>query len=313
MKTNLFLVGAPKTGSTSLYHYLAEHPQIFMCKDKEPHYFCSDFHDQCIKHHGNLIKFRYTSITQYNSLFSSAIDNSIIGEASTSYLYSTTAAKNIYKYNPNAKIIVILRNPIQLMHSWYHYINYTSEEPSKTFEQALQLEAKRKKETDSIPASVWFPARIFYKDLVQFDNQLKNYYDYFDHKNVKVILTEDLHEHPIDVYNEVLGFLDVSPYIPDFKTHNVYQEIRFKQLKWFIDNYLSKLKSFAKKHHETKAVKTLENLYKFSMGHDSKRLQIDTTLRHQLEDEFRPMVHRTGVMINQDLCKKWGFSRPMNS
>ena len=312
MKTNLFLVGAPKTGSTSLYHYLAEHPQIFMCKDKEPHYFCSDFHDQCIKHHGNLIKFPYTSIAQYNSLFSSAKNSPIIGEASTSYLYSKTAAKNIHNYNPNAKIIVILRNPIQLMHSWYHYINYTSEEPSKTFEQALLLESHRINELNSIPKSVWYPARVFYRELVQFDNQLRKYYDLFDYKNIKIVLTEDLTENPIDVYNEILNFLNVDPYTPNFKTHNIYQEIRFKKLKWFIDNHLTKLKSVVRNNRDTKIVKLLENSYKYTMGKDSKRSIINDTLLTKLKDELQPMVQRTGSLINKDLCKKWEFHEPID-
>ena len=187
-RPNLYLVGAPKTGSTSLYSYLAEHPQIFMCADKEPHFFCSDLHEQCKELHGKLIKFRYTSEPEYQSLFQGVKDELVIGEASTSYLYSSLAAEKIHGFNPNAKIIVLLRNPIDLMNSWYHYIRYTSEEPVSTFEEALSLETARKSSLDNIPESVWYPARVYYRDLVQFDVQLQPYYKFFGQKNVKILI-----------------------------------------------------------------------------------------------------------------------------
>lgn len=308
MKPNLFLVGAPKTGSTSLYHYLAENPNIFMSRDKEPHYFCDDFHKQCTDHHGELIKFCYTSIDQYESLFSSAGGYSVIGEASTTYLYSESAARNIYEYNPDAKIIAILRNPVQLLHSWYNYISYTSEEPSSTFEQALSLESERKNDWGLIPKSVWFPTRVFYRELVRFDDQLLRYYDLFDDSNVKVIVLEDLAENPLEVYNEILRFLDVEPHLPNFKAHNAYQEIRFRKLKWFIDNHLGELKSYVRNHRGTKLANTMETIYKLTMGRNAERPAINTALHNELVEELFPMVVRTEKLVNRDLRKIWGLT-----
>ena len=107
---NLFILGAPKCGTTSLYTYLREHPNIFFSHIKGPHYFATDFEN-------------YRSVktkVDYANLFSEAnAQHSIIGEASVLYLYSENAIKGIYNDNPNAKLIIMLRNPIEVVQSWH--------------------------------------------------------------------------------------------------------------------------------------------------------------------------------------------------
>ena len=236
MKPNLFIIGAPKTGSTSLYHYLAEHPQANMCADKEPHFFSHDLKSQCLQLHRENIKFNYHTEREYLSLFKNGNDYLVNGDASTSYIYSTTAAEEIYNFNSEAKIIVILREPVELLHSWYHYIRYTSEEPANTFEEALSLETKRKQSINNIPNSVWYPQRIYYRDLIKFDVQLQRYFDRFNRDNIKVMLTEDLLSDPHGTYAEILDFLSLDHHFPDLSKQNIYQQIRYKIVKWLIDN-----------------------------------------------------------------------------
>src|SRR5687767_1010670 len=103
-KPNFFIVGAPKCGTTSLYEYIRVHPEVFMPDRKEPAFFCSDFY-----------KPRRMKEEEYLSLFREAGSAKWIGEASTWYLYSDKAREGIKAFCPDARIIIMLRNPVDMM------------------------------------------------------------------------------------------------------------------------------------------------------------------------------------------------------
>jgi hypothetical protein len=103
MKLNFFIVGAPKCGTTSLYFYLKQHPEIYLPEKKVPHFFCTDFHKEIDEFHGFPKAWNIRSLEKFHELFKDVGDEKLIGEASTSYLYSSSAAKEIYRYNPAAK------------------------------------------------------------------------------------------------------------------------------------------------------------------------------------------------------------------
>lgn len=304
---NFFLVGAPKTGSTSLYYYLAEHPEIFLSTDKEPHFFCTDLHEECARHHNKVIKFSYSDLTEYLELFKTSEGKHAVGEASTSYIYSRDAARNIHNYNPDAKIIVLLRDPIELLHSWYHYLRFTSEEPEDSFARALELETRRKDNPACIPKSVWYPSRIYYRDLVQYDIQLTRYLELFGTDNVRIYLNEDLQENPQHVYNNILEFLQVGPYTPDFTQHNIYRDIRFQRLKWFIDNHMSWAKKFIARRQDRGVFRFSKKLYTSTISGEHKRPPVNAKLLAELRNEFQPLVKRTGELIGRDTLEIWGY------
>ena len=95
MKPNLFIVGAAKSGTTSLHSYLRSHPQIYMSEPKEPHYFCTDFHRSSDLLKGTQSGFGMRSKEDYLALFEGVNDSKLVGEASASYLHSKEAASNI--------------------------------------------------------------------------------------------------------------------------------------------------------------------------------------------------------------------------
>ena len=116
---NFFIVGAPKCGTTALYAYLAQHPDVFMSDPKEPHYFGSD------------LDFRYRrrpSDQQYRSYFAGAGDRRRIGEGSVWYLYSECAADEIGQAVPDARIIVMLRDPVEMIPSLHSQFVYNGHE-----------------------------------------------------------------------------------------------------------------------------------------------------------------------------------------
>ena len=128
---NLFVVGAAKSGTTAIYNFLDQHPDIYMSPLKEPHFFCDDIRrENFSKQYKRRTRFNIdaylsnkklskkhiaylNNITHYLELFREHSDEKYLGEVSNGYLFSTVAAQNIYNFNPNAKIIMILRDPCE--------------------------------------------------------------------------------------------------------------------------------------------------------------------------------------------------------
>ena len=151
LKPNFFIVGGPKCGTSSLFEYLEEHPEVCMSFPKEPHYFLSD-----------LPNYRQAkTLEQYINMFDFKNYNNpkIIGEGSTWYLFSEAAIKNIIEYNPDSRIIVMIRNPLQVVVSLYWQFVYGHEENAKSFHDAWVLQDKRK-QGQEIPTIIDEPSRL---------------------------------------------------------------------------------------------------------------------------------------------------------
>ena len=126
-KPNFFIIGAPKCGTTALSEYLKDHPQIYFSDPKEPHYFTFDFE-----------QYRLTkTLEEYLELFAAATpQHQAVGEGSVFYLYSSVALEKIREFDPQAKIIVMLRNPIDMIYSFHSQLLFSADESETSFEQA---------------------------------------------------------------------------------------------------------------------------------------------------------------------------------
>lgn len=196
---NFFIIGAPKCGTTAMFTYLYEHPNIFMCIPKEPNYFAEDFP-----------KIRMaTTITQYLDFFSKAnSENLAVGEASTSYLYSTKAIQNIYKFNSNAKLLIMLRKPIDLLLSMHSHYLFNGHEYEKDFEKAWRMQALRKQGLQ-IPETCLEPSKLYYKEAGQLGKQVERVLKIFPKNQVKIVLFDDFAKSPKQVYEDILSFLNI--------------------------------------------------------------------------------------------------------
>src|SRR5882672_7839349 len=126
-KPNLFIVGAPRCGTTSMYDYLKQHPDVFMPEVKEPHFLGTDLtSSRFIRDEG-----------KYQALFATAKNEKRIGEASVWQLYSKIAAYEIKEYSPTARVIIMLRNPVDMMYSLYGQHIFSGDEEISDFEEAL--------------------------------------------------------------------------------------------------------------------------------------------------------------------------------
>ena len=204
MKVNLFIVGTPKAGTTSLYHYLNEFPEILMSIRKEPDFFSDREIQEQGLYYGTS---RINTLSKYNSLFSSWIDESIIGEASVSYLFYPDVPERIKLYNDNSKIIIMLRNPIERAFSHY-LMDYRLGLTSNSFEEEFD-----KKTTLNFQQ---------YFLLGNYFHQVKRYLDIFGKENVHIIWYSNFKEKTENELNKVISFLGLNTnFRVDFnKIHN---------------------------------------------------------------------------------------------
>lgn len=196
-----FIVGAPKCGTTAMSEYLRSHPRIFICQPKEPHFFATDFHP----YRRDMIR----SEEEYLALFSDAGPaHQALGEASVWYLYSSTALPLIRERIPQAKILVMLRNPVDYLHSLHGQLRYNFDEDVPDFEEAWRLQAVRA-QGRRLPPRCRTPFLLQYRELARFDRQVQRLLDAFPKPQVKLVVFEEFVRAPRRTYLDVLAFLDV--------------------------------------------------------------------------------------------------------
>ena len=208
---NLFIVGAAKAGTTSLSRYLDEHPDVYMSPMKEPHFFSHIEPDPKLAGFFPHVK----DPTAYLALFSNSGDARVRGEASTSYLTHEGVATSIKEISPEAKIVIMLRNPISRAFS--HYWNDVREGiESRSFAQAVEEEL-------SGPPGGWGVSSL-YVDCGFYAERVKRYLDTFGN-SVLVLIFEEFVAEPAAHLERTLRFLDLDPLlrgVRDFQPQNVF-------------------------------------------------------------------------------------------
>lgn len=200
---NFLIVGAAKSGTTSLYHYLKQHPQIYMSPVKEPKFITAQF----IQYPPNLIRNKKVikNFDDYKKLFKKARDEKAIGEASVDYLFFYEGAiKYIKRYLGDVKIIIIIRNPAERIFA-FHKMLVRHLKENLSFEDALKTE----KDTSSL----FGPGRQYKKGGLCYD-AVKAYLENF--KNVRIYLYDDLQTNALNLIKDIYAFLNVDiSFTPD--------------------------------------------------------------------------------------------------
>jgi len=219
LKPNFFIIGAPKCGTTSLSVYLSEHQEIVMSHPKEPHYFSTDIENG-----------RITNQSKYLACFAQDKTPIAIGEASTLYLYSKDAIQNILEFNPNAKFIVMLRKPIDIVLSFHQVaMNYFGETETN-LETAWDLQIVRQN-GKQIPTGCSDPQLLLYGEIAKLGEQVKRLIDQVKPDQIKFIYFDEFVKRTNKVYCSVLEFLKVNKnHTPKFENHNPTRPIKFNKL-----------------------------------------------------------------------------------
>lgn len=205
-----------------MYEYLRQHPQIFMPEFKEPHYFGDDLSHP----HGRL------SEAEYLGLFRPAKPGQRVGEASTWYLASASAARAIARFSPRAQIIVMLRNPVDVMYSLHRNLVFYGEETIVDFEAALAAEEDRR--TGRLVEPHRRREWLLYREAVKFGDQLERYQELFGPR-IHLIFYEDFIHDTAAAYASTLDFLGVDrSFTPRFPVVNESKQPRHVALQDFI-------------------------------------------------------------------------------
>ena len=205
---NFLIIGAAKSGTTALYRYLKQHPDIFMSERKEPHFFSFTNETKMTRGPGDYVKTAITDFNLYCKLFDSVKNEIAIGEASPTYIYIKGTAERIYSILPNVKLLAILRNPVDRAFSAYMHQVRDGYEDSKDFKEALSKENERIKNN-------WGPI-WHYVNAGYYYEQLIPYFNSFNKDNIKIIIYDDFVKNPIKEIKNIYSFLGVDDsYIPD--------------------------------------------------------------------------------------------------
>ncbi len=283
---NFFIIGAPRCGTTSLTAYLAEHPKVFMSSPKEPFCFNTDLGNRATH-----------TMSDYLEYFKDAGDEHLaVGEASTCYLYSDTAVPNILRFNPDAKFIVMLRNPVDMAYSLHSELIYSCQENVEDFRRAWQLQDDRKK-GHNIPKLCQEPRWILYREVCMLGNQLERLYSRVNRERVLVLLLEDMKERPKGIYEQVLDFLALpSNSRNHFPIHNESKKLRFRLMRDIVH-----IISMAKRRINIKTHFGVLSRLDYLNTQKQKRPPLPDDFRHELLIAFKEDVAKLSNLIHRDL------------
>ena len=291
IKPNLFLVGLPKAGTTSLFNYLQIHSEIFFPDVKEPHFFNTDTNNQ-----GSI-----DEIEKYLALFKNAENQKYVGEASTHYLMSDIAAKNIKDFSPKAKIVIMLRKPSDIIYSAYYQNVYNGTEKENNFEKALMLENSRKhikgKEVSNAESF-----HLLYSRFVKYERYIKNYFNVFGKENVLIIFFDDFKNNTEKEFNRVLKFLSIeNEGSMSFKQYNSSKKIKSVILRSLLKNPPKFLVYLSKKVFTLKFRRKIIRFIKKKNTVFIKKKSISPKTEKMLTEKYTPEVVKLEALLNVDL------------
>jgi hypothetical protein len=233
-RPNFFLVGASKAGTTSLYNYLSQHPQIFMSPVKEPHFFADEVRKENFAPENRKKLDRWEAAFRdylrspmstrfpsgpvsdwhdYLKLFQCAGDRPVIGEASPCYLWSRTAPGNIAAQFPDAKIVMVLRNPAERAFAQHlHTLSFATVPIS--FQE--QMDAARRSTRRQIGDLYPFLEFGFYGE------QIERYFNLFARDKIAIFLYEEFRSDPLNLIRNIFRFLGVDEtFVPDMSERHM--------------------------------------------------------------------------------------------
>lgn len=291
---NFLIIGAAKSGTTTLYDWLNRHPQIYMSPVKETNFFALEntnpdiFKDTV--HQGYAKDFK-TTITEYREEFTGVNNEVAIGEASPSYLYYPQAAAKIKHYLPDVKLIAVLRNPVERAYSNFVHHLRDNLETTTDFSQALELEKER------IESNWWWG--FHYLNAGFYSVQLKRYWNIFDREQIKIYLFEDLINNPETTVRDICQFLQVDDSWEIYQGDR--QNVTGVPKNRFFYNFLTRknilkepLKLFLPQPLRDSLVTKLKNK-------TLQKPQLSLLIRSQLIEAYRAEIEQLQSLINRDL------------
>lgn len=290
-KVNFFIVGAQRCGTTALSAYLRTHPDICFSKPKEPHYFADDMPGVRI----------VRTEAEYQSLFKNCNGREKQkGEGSTGYLQSSRAIQNIHQYNPNAKIIVMLRNPVDMIHSLHAHLYFRGFEDERDFIKAWKLQDSRAK-GHHLPKDPRLHIALQYRKVGSYYQQVLRLFDFFPREQIKLILFDDFIKSPQQVFEDTLRFLGLKS--DGRKTFDKVNENRSLRMPIAVDLYRKAVPWVIRRpiQYFIRSNRIAIRLFNKLFVKVENRGKISRGIRKVLTAEFSEDVKRLSFLIERDL------------
>jgi len=300
---NFLIIGAAKSGTTALYRYLKQHPDIFLPNRKEPHYFSFNDITKNTNGPGDYVRTAITDKNDYLELFCNVKNQKAVGEASPTYIYVPGTAERIFSELPNSKLIAILRHPADRAFSAYMHLVRDGYEKILDFEKALKLEDER-------IAKNWGPI-WHYKRAGLYFEQLKPYYQLFKKNQIMIIIYDDYKNDPSSINKSIFKFLEVDEnFLADMSAKpNVSGIPKNKLAQKIMSSVFDKdniIRTFSRKLFSEKARWKFTSYWR---NRNLQKIKMSSDVHSELVEYFREDINRLQFLIDRDLSQWLIYSK----
>jgi len=296
-RPNTFLIGAPKCGTSALAQYLADHPAVFFCTPKEPFHFSSDY-PGLARLNGVVTE------EDYLRLFAAARpEHRVIAEGSTNYLASHVAIGNILRFDPNARFIAMLRNPIDVAYAYHAEMVYAYMDDVTDFAEAWRLQPARAA-GQRIPPACHAPQLLQYREVARFAPQVERFFALVPESQRQVILFDDFAADTGGIYRRILAFLGLcDDGRRDFPRVNEARERRFGPVFAWLNDPPSALAGpvLALRRRLRRTRSGVIGRVRERLNNYRPRPALPAELRERLRLEFHDEVLELGSLLGRDL------------
>lgn len=298
-RPDFFLAGAPKCGTTALYEYLRTHPRVFLPQLKEPRFFAEDYAD-----------FREVrDLDEYERMYAHIPDTAqAVGDGSPWYLSSLVAIERIRDYSPGARIVLMLRNPLDVLPSLHNQFLFSFKETERDLERAWQLQGPRAR-GECLPPAHPAPRMLQYAELLSFGRQYEALLRHFPASRLKVILFDDFRRDTPGAYAQVLDFLGLEhDGRAEFPVVNEAAAHRNAAVGWAFNSPASPLNRLIYRVRDLTGLKSTGLLAPLLRGNRqaAAKAHLTPVLREQVAKALAPDVARLGELIGRDLSSWLG-------
>jgi len=288
------IVGAPKCGTTSLFHYLAGHERIAGSAVKEPFFWCPDIVEPG----------RVASADGYRALWDGAAPGAVTGEASADYAMSEVAIPSLVVARPDVKLIMILRDPAEMVASYHSELVQAYQEPVKELERAWALQERRAAGRGPFSRDTIEPKKLQYLWACALGDQLERLFAHTGAENRLAILFDDLVGDPRQVYTDTLRFLGVADDgrtdFPRMNRNRNLRSVRLATVHRSIPRLLGPLYAPARAMARRVGISPSAIVNRFNIR-EGERRKIDPAFQAELREAFRPQVEKIERLLGRDL------------
>jgi len=297
-----------------------------MSPAKEPHYFSIDLTREADEFHGDKRFGVFRAPEQYLWLFREAGAEKVVGEASPLYLFSKAAARQIHAFDPEAKIIIMVREPVSFLRSLHSQFTYYLDENRRSLLEAVELEPSRRLGRN-LPRSVRLPSLLYYGEMARFSEQIGRYTALFPAEHIKFVVMDDLGDRTPEIYRGILDFAGVDSRVeippktarkvnPNKVTRSRFLQARLRDWRLALRGTLPREDFPQGPDMERKAwtrllparlqARLVERLTRLNTRWEPVR-PLPEDERQALMEKFHGEVERLSDLLDRDLVELWGY------